>query len=248
MEKEAAIQKLKDLEGKNLHDVAREYGVSFRQKGRVNKGWAGLLFEKYLGLAANSVQAPDFGTWELKSIPLKYANNRVLEFKETMAITMINPDEVRRTEFSESHLLAKLKSVVVVARIVGATVEEATCVHSVTAVDLDKELYDELKADYDLVRETLQSNPQKAEECLSSKMGRLIQPRTKGSGSGSRSKAFYAKKPFLERVVPIHPFKVYRQGLLNFPTRKTIKNVALKDIPFQEIGASMRVTTKGNGQ
>jgi hypothetical protein len=36
---------------------------------------------------------------------------------------------------------------------------------------------------------------------LSGRMGVLIQPRTKGPGHGSTSRAFYARKEFLKRYV-----------------------------------------------
>ncbi|MFC1693130.1 MvaI/BcnI family restriction endonuclease [Candidatus Latescibacterota bacterium] len=96
----------------------------------MNKGWAGHVFERYLGVPINSAQAPNFGSWELKSIPLKYKKNGGLTFKETMAITMIDPINVCQKEFEESHLLAKLRKAVVVARMVGDSVDEPTYIHS----------------------------------------------------------------------------------------------------------------------
>jgi len=43
-----------------------------------------------------------------------------------MAITMIDPVNVCQKEFKDSHLLAKLKKAVVVARIVGNTVNNVS--------------------------------------------------------------------------------------------------------------------------
>jgi len=65
------------------------------------------IFERYLELPINSAQSPNFGFWELKSIPLKYKKNGELTFKETMAITLIDPVNVCQKEFEDSHLLAK---------------------------------------------------------------------------------------------------------------------------------------------
>jgi len=141
-----------------------------------------------LQLPINSAQSPNFGSWELKSIPLRYKKNGKLTFKETMAITMIDPVNVCQKEFEDSHLLAKLKKAVVVARIVGAHVDSPTYIHSVTEFNLSGEMYEAVKADYNLVRETL-LNPKQGFQALTGHMGIYIQPRTKGAGHGSISRA-----------------------------------------------------------
>jgi len=152
MERSEAIEKLKQLEGKDLHELAKEYDVTvLSADGKVNKGWAGHVCERYLGLPINSSQSPNFGSWELKSIPLKRLRDGSLSFKETMAITMIDEYNVKRTCFEESHLLAKLKKAVIVSRIVGASYDEPTFVHSVTGIDLSGKLYEGVRADYELV-------------------------------------------------------------------------------------------------
>ncbi len=99
MERREAIRKLQELVGRELHELAEQYGVTIYRKGRVNKGWAGHVFERHLQLPLNSAQSPNFGSWELKSIPLKYKQNGELTFKETMAITMIDPVNVCQKEF-----------------------------------------------------------------------------------------------------------------------------------------------------
>jgi len=104
VERTEAIEKLKKLVGKELHELARKYGVTVYQGGKVNKGWAGHVFERYLEIPINSAQSPNFGSWELKSIPLKYKKTGELTFKETMAITMIDPVNVCQKTFKESHL------------------------------------------------------------------------------------------------------------------------------------------------
>lgn len=202
MERKEAIMKLQQLIGKELHELANEFGVTIYRDGKVNKGWAGQVFERYLELPINSAQFPNFGSWELKSIPLKYKKNGELTFKETMAITMIDPINVCQKEFDNSHLLAKLKKAIVVARIVGDTVNEPSYIHSIVKFDLQGELYDAVKADYDLVRDVL-LDPQKGFNALTGRMGYYIQPRTKGSGHGSTSRAFYARPKFLREFIKI---------------------------------------------
>lgn len=202
MERREAIVKLQELIGRELHELAEQYGVTIYRNNRVNKGWAGHVFERHLQLPINSAQAPNFGSWELKSIPLKYKKNGELTFKETMAITMIDPVNVCQKKFEGSHLLAKLRKAVVVARTVGANIDEPSYIHSITEFNLSNEMYKALKADYDLVRDTL-LNPDKGFHTLTGKMGVYIQPRTKGAGHGSTSRAFYARPKFLAEFIKI---------------------------------------------
>jgi DNA mismatch repair protein MutH len=88
MHRDEAVRRLKQLEGQDLHALAGHYGVTvLSDRGYVNKGWAGHVCERHLGLPLNSAQSPNFGSWELKSVPLKRLNSGLLAFKETMAIT-----------------------------------------------------------------------------------------------------------------------------------------------------------------
>ncbi len=202
MERVEAVQKLKQLVGQELHELAKKYGITIYKGKKVNKGWAGHVFERYLGLPINSARSPNFGSWELKSIPLKYKKDGKIAFKETMAITMIDPVNVCQKEFEESHLLAKLMKAVVIARTVGNSVDEPTYIYSVTEFNLQGNLYEAVKSDYDLVRNTL-LNPRKGFNALTGKMGVYIQPRTKGAGHGSTSRAFYARPKFLKAFIKI---------------------------------------------
>ncbi len=72
-----------------------------------------------------------------------------------MAITMIDSVNVCQKEFKDSHLLAKLRKALVVARVVGKNVNEPSYIHSVIEFNLSEELYQIVKADYDLVRGVL---------------------------------------------------------------------------------------------
>jgi DNA mismatch repair protein MutH len=202
MERAKAVKKLKKLVGKELHDLAKKYNVTIYKNGKVNKGWAGHVFERYLELPINSAQSPNFGSWELKSIPLKKLKNGSWTVKETMAITMIDPINIIQKEFEDSHLLAKLKKAVIVVRTVGENVDEPSYIHSVLEFDLDEEMYEIIKNDYNLVRNTL-LNHQNGFELLTGKMGKYIQPRTKGSGHGSTSRAFYARTSFLKKLLSV---------------------------------------------
>ena len=203
MDKNEAIARLLDLTGQELHQLANVHGVTVIRNGKVNKGWAGHVFERYLGLPINSSRSPNFGSWELKSIPLKYKKNGELTFKETMAITMIDPVNICQKEFEESHLLAKINKAVVVARIVGEDAHAPSYVYSVTELNFTDDLYEAVKSDYDLVRNTLLDDPVNGFGRLTGKMGVYIQPRTKGQGHGSTTRAFYARAKFLAKFIPL---------------------------------------------
>lgn len=200
MERIEAIERLTALVGQDLRQLADQYRVTvWTQEGKKNKGWAGHTIERYLGLATNSSRSPNFGSWELKQVQLAVKRTGELRVKETMAITMIDPVEVASKEFEESHLFNKLQKIVVVARVFESQADDRSLAHSVASFDLDNpEIYEQVKADYNFVQEIIRTQ---GFSSLSGKMGKLIQPRTKGQGHGSTSRAFYARKSFVAHIL-----------------------------------------------
>ena len=109
-----------------------------------------------MGLPLNSAQAPNFGTWELKIVPLKKVKDGRLAVKETMAITMIDPGHVARTPFESSHLLNKLNKAVLCARLFESKEERASILVKVATFDLeDKNIFSQVKKDYDETRDKI---------------------------------------------------------------------------------------------
>ena len=199
MQRQEALSKLSELIGQDLRLLANQYEVTVFKGEKPNKGWAGHVLERHLNLPINSAQAPNFGSWELKVIPLRYIKSGELRIKETMAITMIDAYNVEHTDFQDSHLFTKLRKLIVAARIWESQQEERSVLHIVTTFDLDNpEIYSQIKTDYDLVRETIRT---KGFSALTGKMGVYIQPRTKGPGHGSTTRAFYARTTFLKRFI-----------------------------------------------
>ena len=198
MTRQEALTKLRALEGKDLRPLADEYRVRVWKNNRKNKGWAGDVIERYLGLPANSRQAPDFGDWELKVVPLKRRGDRLIA-KETMAITMIQPGNVIETPFEHSHLLEKLQRMVVgVREWVDASETRSPFVKAVSFDLSDGELFRQVQADYETIRAALK---QRGVRGLTGRLGVLVQARTKGAGHGSESRAFYAREKFVERIL-----------------------------------------------
>ena len=116
-----------------------------------------------------------------------------------MQITMINPEQVKNTPFENSHLLAKLKETIICTRLYNDIEETKLILLYVGRFDLsDKDLYNQVKADYDLVRNTIRTEGFSA---LTGRMWVYIQPRTKGPGHGSVSRAFYARANFIKKIL-----------------------------------------------
>jgi DNA mismatch repair protein MutH len=199
MDRGDAVEKLKSFVGTSLQKLADDYGIAIQlPDGKPNKGWAGHTIEALLGLEKNSRQEPDGGTWELKAVPYKLRKG-VYVPKETMAITMINPTDVVKKSFEESHLLNKLQSLVVLKRSVGSNLFDPSFILDVKEFDLSGNLYDSVRRDYEEVQACL-ADPARGFSKLTGRMGTFIQPRTKGAGHGSTSRAFYARPTFIEAI------------------------------------------------
>ena len=194
-----ALRRIKLLSGKDLRALADQYRITVWKNGHKNKGWAGQVIEQYLGLPQNSLQAPDFGTWELKVVPLTRAADGTLRVKESMAITMIEPAEVVASKFEDSHLYDKLRSMIVVARIFENVEDTASILHSAAEFDLDNpSIRKQVEADYAAIQEVIRS---KGLDALTGDTGRYVQARTKGRGHGSTSRAFYARALFVAHIL-----------------------------------------------
>jgi DNA mismatch repair protein MutH len=199
MDRSEALALLGMLVGSDLVDLGNKYGVTIWKGARINKGWAGHTIERHLGLPLNSSRSPNFGSWELKVVPVRAMPDGRFKVKETMAITMIDPVEVAAKQFQNSHLFLKLQRMVIVARIFESKAETRSLCHLITAFDLgDQELYQQIKADYDLIRNVIRS---RGFEHLTGSMGVMVQPRTKGPGHGSRSRAFYARTALVAKIL-----------------------------------------------
>lgn len=197
-----AVKKLKELIGQDLRPLADKYNVTVFKNGKFNKGWAGHVLERYLGFELSSLQAPNGTNWELKVIPFKRNKQGQLKPKETMAITMINPKQVLATNFGDSHLLAKLKSMIICGRLFVDREETSSKLLSVSTFDTaDRKIYNQVKADYNLVRNTIK---ERGFQALTGKMGVYVQPRTKGPGHGSISRAFYARVSFIKILLGLN--------------------------------------------
>ena len=116
-ERPEAIRRIDELKGQNLRALAGEHGVTVFKGGKLNKGWVGHTMERCLGLPLNSSRNPNAGSWELKVASLVYRKSGKLVPKETMLITSLTAEDVTARSFEHSHLLGKLRHLLVVSRV-----------------------------------------------------------------------------------------------------------------------------------
>jgi DNA mismatch repair protein MutH len=201
LDRHEAVRRINLLAGKDLRTMADDYKIPVWKNGRENKGWAGLVIERHLGLPQNSRQAPDFGDWELKVVPLRKDANGTLRVKESMAITMIEAAEVLANKFEDSHLYDKLRSMVVVSRIWESVKEERSILHAAAEFDLDDaKIHAQVRDDYEAIRGQIRAH---GIDSVTGDLGKLVQARTKGPGHGSTSRAFYARPIFVAHILNV---------------------------------------------
>ena len=196
-----AIKNLNKCIGQDLRKLALEHGITTYETGKQNKGWKGLILERLAGLETNVSKAPNGLSYELKSVSFRYIKDQLVP-KETMAITMINPTELKNDSFFESHCWAKLKSIIFCAVMWHGQNADSGELLKVANLDFaeDDDLIQEIKADYDFIRNKLITQ---GFEALTGADGKWIQARTKGPGHGSVSRAFYARTGLVKKIFEI---------------------------------------------
>ena len=116
-----------------------------------------------------------------------------------MAITMINPEETISCNFKDSHCWRKLKSLIFCAVSWHGVNTSQSYLIKVGSFDFleNNNIISEIEKDYELIRQTIIN---KGFNSLTGKMGKWIQPRTKGAGYGSQTRAFYARKDLVKYI------------------------------------------------
>jgi hypothetical protein len=101
--------------------------------------------------------------------------------------------------FFESHCWAKLKSIIFCAVMWHGQNADSGELLKVANLDFaeDDDLIQEIKADYDFIRNKLITQ---GFEALTGVDGKWIQARTKGPGHGSISRAFYARTCLVKKI------------------------------------------------
>ena len=163
-----------------------------------NKGKPGILLEMITGIPQTS-NCLDCSDGELKTVPVVRNKAGKLVPKETIAVTMLNQDDLRANDFNNSKCFTKLKRVLIVPYL-----RDGDNIQYMTPILIDasqtnyKALYAEIEKDYNSIRTQFLTD-----NTLQSATGNYLQNRTKGAGHGSTSRAFYLRKKFVEDYVPL---------------------------------------------
>ena len=174
-------------------------GVRFFCPKSRNKGAAGLLLEGKLGIPTSSA-CLDCIDGEIKAFPQVIAGARsrtalpgTYAPKETVAVTMCtNPQKELTKSWQDSRVRKKLSSVLFVGYI---RWEDNVLWNDSALFDENHEMFQQLEADYIAIQEYYRENQK-----TSSKIGKLLQVRTKGPGGEKKSWAFYLRKQFLLKL------------------------------------------------
>ena len=164
-----------------------------------NKGKAGLLLEGLLGIPTSG-ECWDCQDGEIKAFPQVLAGSRSRTAipgtygpKETVAVTMCsNPEVDLAKAWNDSRVRKKLSSVMFVGYV---RRDENVLWHEAIRFDETHELFQQLEEDYAQIQAYFQENNK-----TSSKVGKLLQVRTKGPGGDKKSWAFYLRKQFLLKL------------------------------------------------
>jgi DNA mismatch repair protein MutH len=162
-----------------------------------NKGKPGNYLEQLTGIPTSS-ECLDCTDGEVKVFPLKKLRSGTISPKETVAVCMINNNDLVGTDFYESRCYKKLSNVL----FVGYYREDDKITYmQPTLFDLDAhtEIREQIKNDYDTIREYFMKNNTLEG---SSKLGVYLQNRTKGQGGNApKTRAFYLRTCFIRRWV-----------------------------------------------
>ena len=194
-----AIENLREHIGSDLSAHAQRFGIVAYKGGKQNKGWKGLTLERLAGLNSSNERAPNGLDFELKSTAFHLVGH-TWEPKETFAITMLNQNDLVTTSFFSSHCWEKLKSLIYCAVSWHGKNAQRSELLKVESFDFLKSdtLIKEIEADYEFIRRKLINEGYSA---LTGGDGKWIQARTKGPGHGSISRAFYARKGLIKKII-----------------------------------------------
>ena len=172
-------------------------GTTYELPITKNKGKPGQHLEQLLGIPQSSA-CLDCADGELKLFPVKKTRQGFVP-KETIAVTMLDRDELRANDFVASKCCKKMSRMLIVPYL-----REGDNIQYLAPTLIDKEnpiytaLYDQFSEDYTNIRQGFIETG-----LLESKTGILLQNRTKGPGHGSTSRAFYLRPAFMKQYVPI---------------------------------------------
>lgn len=164
-----------------------------------NKGLAGQFLEDLLGIPHTS-NCLDCSDGELKLFPVKKLKNGTYVPKESIAVTMLSKEDLCNNDFKSSKCYKKLSRMLVVPYF-----RNSDSIYFMNPQIIDNtnpdysKVYDIIECDYNLIRTQYLEK-----QILQSSDGILLQNRTKGTGHGSVSRAFYLRPKFMKEYIPLN--------------------------------------------
>jgi DNA mismatch repair protein MutH len=190
------MQTIAQIHEKCIPLLGKEYTLPIA----ANKGLPGHFLEDLLGIP-HTPNALDCSDGELKVFPVKkLQKSGKLSPKESIAVTMLNKDDLKTCNFNDSKCCKKMSKMLVIPYY-----RKDDKIQFLTPVIVDrsspdfKEMYSILESDYNEIRQTFLDTG-----VLESKTGTLLQNRTKGAGHGTTSRAFYLRPEFAKRYIPLN--------------------------------------------
>lgn len=209
MHKQDSLVKLQSLlSGANLYSLAETHHITVKKEGRLNKGWVGQTLEKIITLPNSNAQEKDGEDFELKSTTLVNRNGEWFP-KETIKVTMLNPEHMLEETFETSALWNKLSSLILVG--CHHPTPELCQVIKIKGVDVsDRELVQAVKTFWEDIQNLIVSG----EFAKIHDIGRFddwIQLRPTGDGkyfstcpiTGEKfpARSFYLTKKFISKIL-----------------------------------------------
>jgi len=132
--------------------------------------------------------------------PVKKLKNGAVVPKESIAVTMLSTDELSKNDFKSSKCCKKMSRMLLVPyyrngdniTFMNPKIIDRDCAEFV-------ELFNTFESDYNQIRTNFIENG-----VLQSETGTLLQNRTKGTGHGSTTRAFYLRPAFMKQFVPLN--------------------------------------------
>lgn len=156
-----------------------------------NKGSVGHWLERALGIPHTS-SCLDFSDGEMKSFPLKRLQGGYLVPKETIAVTMLNEEELRTWSFRQTRCYKKLSRCLYVPYYREG--EEVELLEP-TLISKEHGCFDQLEEDYEEIRKEFLDKG-----LLKSAIGKLLQTRPKGLRN-TDTRAYYLRTEFAKSYI-----------------------------------------------
>ena len=110
--RDEALALLAPYLGQDLRREADQLGVTQPNVFPTNTGWVGHTVEWLLGQSPNNSQAPDFGSWELKTLTVRpHPKGQTWRSSGALVLTQFQPKSLADVCFEESHLYTKTQEI-----------------------------------------------------------------------------------------------------------------------------------------